>query len=99
MIQETKLRKKGDIKIPGYQIFELNRKDSNGGGLITGVKEELSPVLIMEGDNEIELLVIEANLSSLQVRIFNGYGPQENDSLERRIKFMVLELLQKEILC
>ena len=33
-LQETKLRKQGTIKLPGYQIFEKVRS-GHGGGLLT----------------------------------------------------------------
>ena len=88
IIQETLLKNKGQIKIDDHQIFELVRKSSNGGGLMIAAKEELFPVLIMEGDDETELSVIELNLNNLQVRICNGYGPQENDTLDKRVLFM-----------
>ena len=46
-IQETKLKRQGKLKIENpskYIIYELNRKDRNGGGLAIGVVEELKPV-------------------------------------------------------
>ena len=45
IIQESKLKSKGTLKLNGYQIFELNR-DGCGGGLFTAVDENLNPVLI-----------------------------------------------------
>ena len=53
-IQETKLKRQGKLKIENpskYIIYELNRKDRNGGGLAIGVVEELKPVWISEGDD------------------------------------------------
>ena len=42
LLQETMLTRKGLIKIDGFQTFELPRSKSGGGGLMTGVHEELS---------------------------------------------------------
>ena len=57
-IQETKLRKSGTFRIPGYQVFEKVR-NGFGGGLLTAVDENLLPVLISTGnDDESEILVV-----------------------------------------
>ena len=64
-IQETKLRKQGKIKTQNsknYQIFELVRKDKHGGGLAVGVVNDLEPVWISEGDDKVEVLVVELKL-------------------------------------
>ena len=58
LIQETKLRFPGTFKIPGYQIFEKVRAGL-GGGLLTAIDENLSPVLISTGADEAEILVIQ----------------------------------------
>ena len=46
MLQETKLSRVGQIKIPSYQIFEVIRQDKEGGSLLTAVHENLNPVFI-----------------------------------------------------
>ena len=56
LIQESKLRNKGSLKLDGYQIFELNRIGM-GGGLFTAIDENLSPVLIRPGQDNTEILV------------------------------------------
>ena len=62
-IEETKLKHPGKIKIEtNFVIFELNRKERNGGGIAIGVKEELKPVLISEGDDTTEILEVEASM-------------------------------------
>ena len=52
-LQETKVRKTGRIKLKGYQIFEKVRKDGNGGGLLTASHENLNPILISTGREEV----------------------------------------------
>ena len=32
-IEETKLKRQGRLKLKNYEVYELNRKDENGGGL------------------------------------------------------------------
>ena len=89
-IQETKLRKAGKIKnenSKNFVVFELTRKHSHGGGLATLVKPELHPVFIAEGDDQVEILVVQIRVENLQIRVINAYGPQECDSLERKSLF------------
>ena len=76
VIQETKSRRKSQIVLKGYKIFELVRGD-NGGGLMIACLASLKPILIFEGDCECEVLVIEIKMSNDVIRIIAGYGPQE----------------------
>ena len=55
LIQETKLRKSGMIELPGYQIFQLIR-NGFGGGLLTAVDVNLSPVLVT-AEEDVEILL------------------------------------------
>ena len=77
-IQETKLRSK-KFEIPGYQVFLKNRPGL-GGGLLTAVEENLAPVLVSSPDTEI--LVIQTRVGSEDIRIINGYGPQEDANFQ-----------------
>ena len=89
-IQETKLRKQGKIKTQNsknYQIFELVRKDKQGGGLAIGVVKDLEPVWIREGDDNIEVLVVEIKIEDLKTRCICAYGPQEKDSQDKKLNF------------
>lgn len=81
-IQETKLRKSGQIKIPGYQNFERVRTGISGGGLLTSVLEDLNPVLIATSNDEAEIITVEANLGTERIRVINAYGPQEDDETQ-----------------
>ena len=89
-IQETKLYTAGKIKTTNsqnYQIFELNRTNKSGGGLAIGALNDIEPVLISEGDDETEIIVVEISASRLEIRCICGYGPQENHNLEKKKKF------------
>ena len=70
-----------------YQIFELNRQNKSGGGLAIGALADVEPVLISEGDDDTEILVVEISASRMEIRCICGYGPQENHSLEKKNKF------------
>ena len=63
-LQETKMRKVGRIKgknTQNYTTFELVRQHSGGGGLATMVSPDLFPVWISEGDDEVEILVVQVH--------------------------------------
>ena len=97
-IQETKLRNNGKIKaenIKNYVVFELTRKQSHGGGLATLVRPGLDPVFISEGNDQVEVLVVQIRIKDLHVRVINAYGPQECDSQER--KSLLWARLQTEV--
>ena len=77
-LQETKRKRPGNIKTEScskYQIFELLRKNTGGGGLATGVLKDLNPVLTYEGDDEVEIMVIEITVKDSKFRLINAYGP------------------------
>ena len=89
-VQETKLYTGGRIKSINsqkYQIFELNRQHKAGGGLAIGALEDVEPVLISEGDDNTEVLVIEISASRMEIRCICAYGPQENHSMDKKSKF------------
>ena len=78
-LQEIKQSKAGNFKLDGFQIFERVR-DSNGGGLMTISDVKLDPILVHVGSDNNEILTIEVNIEGNNVRIVNGYGPQEDSS-------------------
>ena len=86
-IQESKARIKNKIVLTNYINFELLRKNSNGGGLLTAVHKSFKPVNISSDDDE--LLVVEANVSETKVRFINGRGPQENAPEDSRKSFYI----------
>ena len=75
-------------------MYELNRKNSEGGGLCVGVHRDLRSVLIAQGDDEVECLAVEVLIYDFPIRIITAYGPQLNDSSERKQKFW--EFLERE---
>ena len=87
-IQETKVSRKGQVKIENYDIFEVVRPNCpTGGSILTGVHKSLHPVFISGGEDDLEILVIEGKIGNLSCRFINGYGPQEYQQIEERIRF------------
>ena len=58
-LQETKVHRKGLIKIKNYEIFEVIRKNGQGGCILTGVHKSLNPILIND-DEELDILSVQA---------------------------------------
>ena len=77
----------------GFQILKLTRENWEGGGLAIGILEQLEPVLIFSGSDEVELMVVELKVGNENIRLING--PQEGDPLEKSLSFYVE--LEKEI--
>ena len=89
-MQETKLKNKEVLNTEAsknYQIYYLNRKTSEGGGLAIGVDKNIESILIREGDDVIEAVVVLAMIANIPVRIVTAYGPQENANKEKKEKF------------
>jgi hypothetical protein len=60
-----------------------------------GIHQSFEPVLIYEGPEEIELLVVEGKIGPFKTRFFNAYGPQEDEE-EKTIGFY--SKLEEEII-
>ena len=76
------MRSPGTLKLDGYHIFEKIR-NGLGGGLLTAVDNDLSPLLITTGSDEAEMIVVQASVGDKNIRIFNCYGPQEIGQSQR----------------
>ena len=103
ILQETKLRFPGTVKIEGFQIFE-NLREGLGGGLLTAIDNNLNPVLISTGSEDFEALIIQVKIGSKDLRIFNCYGPQEQSQAQRPVNEQTAAInifwqeLEKEII-
>ena len=88
-IQETHYKTKGRIKVKDFVVFEVIRKNKEKGGCILGIHESLNPVLVEEYSDNFEIIVAEIQVEGKEIRIINGYGPQENWTNEERMPFFV----------
>ena len=95
-IQETKVNRANQVKIPSYQVYETIRKNGEGGSLLTAVHQDLNSVFISGGEDDIEILVVQAELGDKKCRFINAYGPQEGSERGRLIEFYAR--LDQEIL-
>ena len=96
---ETHVKSEGSLKFKNsqkYQIYEHIRKDKSGGGLAVGVSKNLSPFWLHDGGNEVEAMTIKASFKNLEIRIINGYGPQEYDPELKKTLFW--NYLENELL-
>ena len=97
MLQETKLKPNDKIMceaIHSYQVFYLNRHESQGGGLAMGVSKEFEATLVREG-NEVEALSVNIFIGEAPIRTVVAYGPQENAKKYKKDKFW--EYLEQEV--
>ena len=46
MLQETKMKKTGVLRLSDFTVFEKLRDNSEGGGLMTLVHDNLKPIMI-----------------------------------------------------
>ena len=68
MVEETKFKDSGKLKIENYIIYELIRQNKEGGGLALGVIKELNPAWVREGDDVVEALSVEISLKNMKIR-------------------------------
>ena len=96
-LQETKLPKKQLFKLNTneYVIFRLERELSGGGGLALGVIQDLNPILIRLGNDQIEAISVKININKFEVRLVVGYGAQEND---RQAKLHAMNQAERKML-
>ena len=85
-LQETKTRQKNKVPLKDYDVYEIVRENSSGGGILTAVRKDLASADITENANE-EILTVEAKLNDRKVRFINGYGPQESAPEAKRKSF------------
>ena len=93
-VQETKYRKCANFKLENYQIFEKLRPGF-GEGLLTAINKSLDPVLIRAVNDDIEILVVQCNIEQVNIRVINGYGPQEDEPSNKKLSFW--QTLEEEI--
>ena len=89
-LEETKLKPNETLKCDAtetFQMFYLNRQDSQGGGLAIGIDKNIESTLVREGNDLVEAMVVQTVLGKIPVRIIIAYGPQENASIEKKEKF------------
>ena len=70
-----------------FSIFETNRAQNGGGGLLTAVHETFNPALLQTDQDSPDVLIVECTIGANSVNLINGYGPQETDSISNKMEF------------
>ena len=98
MVQETKAKRKNQLKAQGYELFEKVRTGKDGGGIMIGVRKDIdsTPVIVSNDDEDVEILTVEIIFKSIAIRFLTGYGPQEDSSEDKINKFYAT--LEEEII-
>ena len=86
-VEESKYKEERKLKIDNFIIFELVRKNKDGGGLALGCIKELNPVLVRRGDDETEAISINIFVKNMKIRYVVAYGCQENSLIEKKNSF------------
>ena len=90
-VEESKMRRPGKIKTKAsenYIIYELIRKNKGGGGLAIGVDKNLKPVWVDEGDDDVEVLIVEARADDFKFCC---------EKIDKKTNFVVKKLTRKQI--
>ena len=88
-MQETKCTQLNSLKIDDlyFVVYEKMRVNSEGGGVAIAAKKELNPVLVSEGDNDVETITIDIHLTKITISCTSAYGPQKKESDDMKTKF------------
>ena len=79
LIEESKYKEEGKLKVNNYIIFELVRESNDeGGGLAIGCTKDLKPVLARKRNDETEALTVDICVEKMKIKCVVGYGLQEN---------------------
>ena len=100
MVQETKMKRLNQWTIDGYELYEKVRKIKGGGGIMIGMDKnfDITPVVVSDHDEDVEILVIEVAFKCITVRFLTAYGPQE-DAPEDVINKFYLTLEEEIVRC
>ena len=86
-MQETKSAQANQLKMKDSIIYEKIRSNKEGGGVAIGAKKDLNPVLIAEGEENVEAISIDITLSKIVISYTSAYGSQQRDSAMNKSKF------------
>ena len=79
LLNETGLRGRNKVILPGYTTFSRNRVEKSMGGISTSLKDKMRPhvVNIGQGAGEDEYLIIRLDQFNPAICVVNCYGEQE----------------------
>ena len=87
MMQETKCKVEGKLKLDGFLSYEHLRCKGDGGGLALIARKDLNPAFIRDVGEEVEALTVDIHVDKMTISCTTAYGPQESDKLEKKLEF------------
>ena len=78
-------------------MFETNRTQKGGGGLITAVHQEFNPSLIETEKENADILSVQCKIGNRNVRLINGMGRKNTIKLGIKWSFLLLLKLQLKV--
>ena len=81
-LQETQCTQLNSLKMDDldFIIYEKVRETKGGGGVAIAAKKDLNPVLISEGDKDVEAITIDIHPKNMVISCISSYGPQLKDN-------------------
>ena len=86
-MQETKCARNNILNMTDFIIYDKVRGDREGGGIAIAARNHLNPVLIAEGDSDVEAISIDNHPSKLVISCTSAYGLQQKHSASKKPKF------------
>ena len=88
-MQETQCSQVNSLKMDDldFIVYEKVRETKAGGGVAIAAKKDLNPILISEGDKDVEVISIDIHPKNMVISCTSAYGPQQRDSIEKKTKF------------
>ena len=88
-MQETYCTQVNLLKIDDldFVVYEKVRNNKAGGGVAIAAKKDLNPILIFEGEEDVEALTIDIHPKNIIISCTSAYGPQLRDTLEKKSNF------------
>ena len=98
ILNETGLKGRNKVNIPGYITFSRNREVKSMGGISTSIKEKFKNFAanVGQGVGDDEFIITRHSQLCVPINVINWYGEQEsrscNDEVESRWNRIVNEL-------
>ena len=88
-MQETLCTQLNSLKMDDldFVVYEKVRDNKSGGGVAIAAKKDLNPILILEGDTNVEALTIDIHPKNIVISCTTAYGPQHKDTKENKSNF------------
>ena len=88
-MQETQCTQVNSLKMDdlNFIVYVKVRENKLGDGVAIAAKKDLNPILIAEGDEDVEAITIDIHPKNIVIFCTSGYGPQQRDTIEKKSNF------------